>query len=295
MKFHYQNIFGELLQERRMRGDHLLPKKYFAAHYLSLNILKNLYISLFETVVFARENQFELQYLNPVILYRTVEGSIGSPDNVLLGLDIKYNLWRKVSLYSQFILDEFKIGEIRAKSGWWANKYAFQVGIKSFDLLGISHLDAQVEYNVARPYTYSHNAGIAHYSHYSQSLAHPLGANFRESIVKVTYQQGWHWFFTLRALTMRTGEDQDTLNWGSNILLANDGRVQDYNNEILQGIKTDIGMLGFDLSYQIKHGLFLDVFYQYRKEESALTIRNQKSSYIGGGIRWNLRRRWNEF
>lgn len=295
-RFHYENIFGELLQERRGSGDQLLPKKYFAAHYLSLKILQNLYVGLFETVVFAREDQFELQYLNPVILYRTVEGSIGSPDNVLIGIDLKYNLWRRISLYSQFVLDEFKISEIRARNGWWANKYALQLGSKVFDLFGISHLDLQLEYNVVRPYTYSHRTGIAHYSHYSQGLAHPLGANFRESIVRITYQPSDRWFFIFRALKMKTGEDQDTLNWGSNILLANDeGRISDYGNVITQGVQTDITMLGVDLNYQLKHGLFFDVFYQYRKKESGLNVRDQSSSYIGAGFRWNLGRKWIEF
>ena len=131
-KFHYQNIFGELTRPDRSSdpGDRLLPKKYFAAHYLSLNILPTLHVGLFETVVFARENQFELQYLNPVILYRTVEGAIGSPDNVLLGLDVKWNLFKKASIYTQFVLDEFKISEITAGTGWWANKYGLQLGIK---------------------------------------------------------------------------------------------------------------------------------------------------------------------
>lgn len=294
-RFHYQNIFGEVLQERRARGDMLLPKKYFAAHYLSLNIRSNFQLGFFETVVFARENQFELQYLNPVILYRTVEGAIGSPDNVLLGLDVKYNLWKKLSFYSQFILDEFKVSEIRAKSGWWANKYALQLGLKAFDLFGISHLDAQIEYNVARPYTYSHRTGVAHYSHYRQSLAHPLGANFREGIFRLRYQPNDNWFFILRALTMHIGEDLDTLNYGSNILTPNDDRVQDYNNEILQGVRADIVMIGVDISYQLKHGLFLDLFMQARNKQSELTIRDQQNTYVGAGIRWNLGRRWMEF
>ena len=294
-KFHYQNIFGELLQERRSTRDQLLPKKYFAAHYLSLNILKNLYIGLFETVVFAREDQFELQYLNPVILYRTVEGSLGSPDNVLLGLDIKYNLWRRVSIYSQIILDEFKISEVRAGNGWWANKYSFQIGVKTIDLFRISHLDAQLEYNVARPYTYSHREGIAHYSHYKQSLAHPLGANFRESLLQINYQPSERWFITARVINMDIGEDQDTLNWGSNILLANDDRVQDFGNKITQGVHAKIRMLGIDVSFQIKQGFFLDAFYQYRNKVSDLNERNQKDNYLGIGLRWNLGRKWLQF
>jgi len=295
-KFHYQNIFGELLQGRnRGVGDMLIPKKYFAAHYLSLNITKNLYLGLFETVVFARENQFELQYLNPIILYRTVEGSIGSPDNVLLGLDLKYNIWNKVSLYGQLVLDEFKIGEIRDGNGWWANKYGMQAGLKWMDVFNVSHLDAQVEYNSARPYIYSHNTGIAYYGHYRQSLAHPLGGNFRESIFRLNYQLNDRWFMTARMLSMKTGEDIDSLNYGSNILIPNGERVQDYGNEIGQGIATNIMTLGLDISYQLKHGLFLDAFFQSRKKDSALNERDDSSVFVGGGIRMNLGRRWQEF
>ncbi|MFK7807730.1 MAG: hypothetical protein AB8F74_08035, partial [Saprospiraceae bacterium] len=96
-RFHYQNIFAELNAEtgRSSPGDNLIPKKYFAAHYLTARITNNLYIGLFESVVFSRQNNFELQYLNPVILYRSVEHLLGSPDNVMIGADLKWNLFNR--------------------------------------------------------------------------------------------------------------------------------------------------------------------------------------------------------
>ncbi|MDX1666691.1 MAG: hypothetical protein R3350_05665, partial [Saprospiraceae bacterium] len=86
-KLHYQNIFAELSVEssRSRRGDELIGKKYMAAHYLGLDILPNLSIGIYEAVIFSRNNQFELQYLVPFMLYRTIEQAVGSPDNVLLG------------------------------------------------------------------------------------------------------------------------------------------------------------------------------------------------------------------
>ena len=295
-KFQYQNIFGELTTPKRIgTSDQLLPKRYFAAHYLSLNILSNLNVGLFETVVFARENQFELQYLNPVVLYRTVEGAIGSPDNVLLGLDIKWNLFRRASLYSQIILDEFKIGEITAGNGWWANKYGLQIGLKYFNIFGIDQLDGQVEYNAVRPYTFSHNTGVANYSQYNQGLAHPLGANFREILFQIRYQPTQKWSIIARVMRMQTGEDQDSLNWGSNILLPNNTHPSDFGNEIGQGVSADINILGLDVSYQLRQGFYLDFFYQMRNKESEDQNRDNKTTYIGGGVRWNLGRRWLEF
>ena len=78
-RFHLQNIFGELALQgaRDDKGDQLIPKKYMAAHYLSYAITPKLSVGLFETVVFSRTNNFEFQYLNPVILYRSVEQLLG--------------------------------------------------------------------------------------------------------------------------------------------------------------------------------------------------------------------------
>jgi hypothetical protein len=93
-KFHIENIFSELSANSPNgsgQGSQLIDKKYSATHYLSINIKPNLTFGLFETVVFSRPNHFEFQYLNPIILYRTVEGALGSPDNELLGFDAKWN------------------------------------------------------------------------------------------------------------------------------------------------------------------------------------------------------------
>ena len=73
-RFHYQNIFAELGAREKLPGNVVVPKKFLAAHYLSFRVSPRLRFGLFEGVIFARENnQFELQYLNPIILYRSIE------------------------------------------------------------------------------------------------------------------------------------------------------------------------------------------------------------------------------
>ena len=59
--FNYKNIFAELAPKGstiNQVGDPLAPKKYMAAHYLSFAVSKRLEISLFESVIFGRENHF---------------------------------------------------------------------------------------------------------------------------------------------------------------------------------------------------------------------------------------------
>jgi len=296
-KIHYQNIFAELapISARQNPGNTLLPKKYMASHYLSFKPVKNLEIGLFETVMFSRENNFEFQYLNPVILYRTVEFFLDSPDNVLIGLSGKWNFLKRFSLYGQLILDEFKFGEIKSQSGWWANKYGLQSGLKYIDAFGVDHLDIQAEYNIVRPYTYTHreqldqfNNSIANYSHYNQPLAHPLGANFKELALLMRYKPLNRLTYNMRVLYAQKGEDYDGLNWGGNILETSETRVKDLGNTIGQGVTNDIFQFGVDISYQFFHNYYIDIHYLNRNRNSTDDNFDLNTNYIGAGIRGNI-------
>lgn len=297
-KFQYQNIFAELsaLSNISLPGDQLLPKKYFASHYLGFKPTDNLEFGIFETVVFGRENHFEFQYLNPIILYRSIEQFLGSPDNVLIGLNGSWNFLKRYSVYGQIMLDEFKLKEFTDGSGWWGNKYGIQLGLKYINVLDIDHLDAQIEYNIVRPYTYSHRdtlpglgqVSLASYSHYAQPLAHPLGANFKEILAKVRYQPTKDIFLETRAVITRFGDDDATSNWGGNILIPSDSRENDFGNSIGQGQKTNILLLGMDVSYQVFHNYFFDLKVLYRKADADLEDLNFDTKYVGAGIRINL-------
>jgi hypothetical protein len=246
-------------------------------------------IGFYEAVIFNRNNNFEFQYLNPLVFYRTVEGAIGSPDNVLLGMNGKWNLFKRFQLYGQVMLDELKFNELFVeRRGWWANKLGVQAGLKYIDVFGIDHLDAQVEYNIVRPYTYSHRDSAASYSHFNQPLAHPLGANFKEAIIKLRYQPFHKLVFDGRFLAMNYGEDTATENWGKSVLLSYQSRVQDFGNEIGQGVGTNTIIIGLDASYQIYHNMYLDAHFFYRKMDSENDALDNTTNYIGGGFRMNI-------
>ncbi len=291
-RFHYQNIFAELsaTSARSNPGDNNLPKKYMAAHYLSFNLMPNMTFGFFEAVVFDRDNgQFELQYLNPVILYRSVEHLLDSEDNVIAGLDFKWNILKQGRIYSQFVMDEFKFDELTNGSGWWANKFGVQIGLQWVDLFKTKGLDIRAEYNTVRPYTYTYRKEkSASYSHYNQALAHPLGANFKEFLATIRYQPFKKVAIEGRLIRANFGEDPEGENWGGNILLANETRVQNYENETGQGIATTTTLLGVDLSYELWHNLYFDIHYLYRNKESDLMDKSDKDSYIGAGFRLNV-------
>ncbi len=291
-KFHYQNIFAELSAKTKTAqgggGDRLLPKKFMAAHLLSYAFNKKLSVSFFEAVIFSRADQFELQYLNPVILYRTVEHALGSPDNVLIGFDARWDFAKQFSLYGQILLDEFKFGQLINNPGWWGNKYGFQAGLKYINALGVDHLDIMAEFNSVRPFTYSYTDSIANYSHWGQSLAHPLGSNFREYILQCRYQPMYRLVLDARWINAYKGEDINDLDYGGNILIPNSQKISAEGNELLQGIYTHTSFLAVDISYQLYHNLFIDLHALLRQRDSSLPEFVRRTSYFGGGIRLNM-------
>jgi hypothetical protein len=299
-KINYQNIFAELTQDHANIANDVFKKKYMATHYLSVNVLKNLNIGLFESVIFARENAFEVQYLNPLILYRTVEQMLGSPDNVIMGMNWRWDFLNRFSLYGQVLLDEFVFSKVFARkgdpeAGWWANKQGIQAGLKYIDVAGLKGLDLQLEFNTVRPYTYSFRDSTANYTHYNQPLAHPMGANFREFIGIVRYQpiKGLHFRGQLNLATY--GLDTLGSNWGGNIHQPYTTYEREFGNVTAQGVKTNLLMGQFTASYMVFHNFFVDLNAIYRKQDAALDALDNNSLIFSLGMRWNMTARMNDF
>ena len=274
------------------------PIKYIAFHHASINIGKKFNFGLFESVVFNADSSsnFDASYLNPVIFYRAIEQQFGSTDNVLLGIDFKWNAVCKLSFYGQVVLDEFVLDEIKSGDGWWANKFALQGGLKYIDVAGIDNLDLQLEANVVRPFMYSHNSDYGNYSNYRQPMAHPLGANFNELIAIVRYQPLPRLNLVAKSFYARKGEDGDAIeNQGGTILKNNNTRISDYGNTIGQGVQNKIMYIDLTASYMLKHNFFVDLKHILRDSKSALPLYATTTSITSIALRWNIAQRGYEF
>jgi hypothetical protein len=291
-KFNYQNIFMELMPQFKKEGkDTLLDRKYTAMHHLSMNITKWLNVGLFEGVIFGRKNHFDFQYLNPLIFYRHIEGTIGSPDNAVAGLDFKANIAYTAQLYGQLLLDEFILAQLKKKTGFWANKYAVQVGFKYIDAFKINNLDLQVEANITRPFTYSHNDTIANYTHYNQPMAHVLGANFKEFIGILKYQPVPKIYLNGRVIYYTQGLDSSGINFGSDPLKNYVTRPRDFGFFIGSGNKAQSINASFAASYEVKENLFIDASALLRRYKIPQISSITNTEMFSVGIRWNIGRR----
>jgi hypothetical protein len=302
-KLNYLFLLNQMTADNRARTGNVFtgyPNKFVALHHLSLNIGNKLNIGIFESVIFSPDDSvgtdhFRLEYLNPIIFYRAIEQQNGSSDNVLLGLDFKWNAVRKLSFYGQFMLDEFVIDHIREGNGWWANKFGIQVGGKYVDAFGLANLDLQGEMNIIRPYTYSHRTSYGSYSSYKQPIAHPLGANVKELVGILRYQPLPRLNLTGKLMFTTIGRDTTGVNWGSNILKSYRTRQQEFNNTIGQGVSNDILFGSFTASWQMKHNLFADVSVILRKSENPAAFYNNNTSITSLALRWNIPQRVYEF
>ncbi len=296
--FQYQNIFAELsaYSHRNQSGDVLIPKKYFATHYLSLKPLPQLEIGLFESVIFSRENHFELQYLNPIIFYRSIEQALGSPDNAMLGLNANVNLFKTAKVYGQVVVDEFKLNELG--TGWFGNKVGFQLGGSYYNAFNVKGFDIKVESNIVRPFTYAQSRpiptfpqySITSYSHGNQALAHPLGANFKEYILKLSYQLNPKIYSELTYINYSKGRDDVDQNNGGNILLNTDTAIsmKVYGYNIGDGLKDKVNYLNWLVSYEIMPNLNIDLNSVYRHSTLSKSI-GKKELFSGNlGIRYNI-------
>ena len=302
-RINYQNIFGQITADV-FNSDGFFPQKYFATHHLSINITKNFNLGLFESIIFNRgdssavgnrSGSFDFRYLNPIIFYRAIEQQAGSPDNAILGMDFKWNLWKKLSLYGQLVIDEFVLSEIRAWNGWRGNKQSGQLGFKYIDVAGIDNLDLQAEVNIARPYMYSHNFLYGEFSNYNQPLAHPLGANFYEYIGILRYQPHKRLNLTGKMIYADYGTDPEGQNLGQNIFLDNSTFEAEFGNRIGQGIDTKLLFMDLTATWQIRHNMFVDLKQIYRRLNSAIDAQDRTTVYFSFVFRWNVAQRLYEF
>jgi len=282
-------------------NDARYPEKYSVSHYLTANIGNRLSLGFFENVVWAAQDTmgyrgFDYTYLNPFAFFRPIEYATGSPDAVTMGLNAKYIVGNKSAFYGQFVLGEFKFDEVFGGNKWWANKHGFQLGFKSFDVFKINKLDFQTEYNQVRPYTYSHRESITNYGHYNQSLAHPLGANFRESVTHIKYQYR-RFIFNAEFMLAMYGKDyeDDDISWGKDIYKSNDNRPGDYGHYIGQGLKTNLYYTDLSVSYLInpRNNFNIALGTRLRRESNNLQVLETQQVWFA--IRTSLKNLYYDF
>ena len=159
------------------------------------------------------------------------------------------------------------LSELRDQSGWWGNKYGAQFGIKLFDLLKKDGLYTIAEYNLVRPYTYSHMSSKQNYGHKNHSLAHPLESNFKEFLMIIGFQKN-NLDLSFQFHSQLFGLDSSGINFGGNMFNSYVNRNGDMGQFIGQGNLIRQNIFIFQLSYLLASQTNTKIFVQYNYRQT---------------------------
>ena len=299
-----------MTDKHKLLDDNTYPRKYTIIHYLDWAVTKRLNLGLFDAMVCRAQDDngvkrgFDFQYVNPILFLRTTDYYTGSsPDNALLGATASFILWKHTTLYAQFVLDEMTVKEFIGFNGYWANKQSYQFGVKSYNCFNVKNLFLQGEFNLVRPYMYSHYNGESNYAHYNQSITHPWGANLYEIVARAQYNYKRFYF----QYKMNFGQ------WGDDIT-TEDGEFQYYGHDLyhdyrdfykidgthghylLTGEKNTLLMNNFVASWLVNPSYNLNVFAEVTHRNHKIEGGNKSNDFIiSFGIRTTFDRKYYDF
>ena len=267
---------------------------------LRKDFVKYFNIGLFEAVITNENsyNGFDVSFFNPIIFYRAVEFSNGGDlsGNVQVGLNMKYKVKDNISIYTQFLIDELTTSRVFDGTGYWGNKFAFQLGAKYYNAFKIEGLMLQGEFNWVRPYTFSHGEIELNSGHFNQSITHLWGGNFYEVIGIVRYKKD-RWFGSGKLIAGKKGFDLEgddpDVSYGGDIWRSYNDRESDTGNEVGQGNSTNIFIADFQGGYVLNPVTNLQLFggvtfRNFSPDESGNVISQNNTTWFTIGLRSSL-------
>ncbi len=282
-KFQFTSLYAQLIDYEEHEQDILQPKKYFAAHRLEFLPWHWLGLGLSETVVF-KGRSFEPAYLNPVMFFRSAEHYLGSPDNMMMGLDFKCTALKNLKFYGELLIDD--ITTTKLGTDWYGNKLGYSLGAFCVDPLRIDNLDLRVEYTRIRPYVYSHENSLS-YTHYSSLLGHSIGPNSDELFWEANYRFSKWAKLALFSTFWRHGANGGDQNVGGDVDQPHH-YGDDLEAKFLAGIQEQANSYGLNFSYELFEGCYFQAGYQFSMAKNTINKSGQRGNRKGHGITCSL-------
>jgi hypothetical protein len=263
-------------------------RKWGQTYLLDWHVTKNFNAGIFNAVISSVEDadhkrDFGLTHFSPVIFLHAAKSPSGLNNNDIYGLNLKYTIIPAIDMYGQFMLDHSGTAD-------WEKRYGFQLGLRGGNLFKVDGLNAQLEFNTVRPYSYASDTITTAYTHNNESLAHPLGANFKEGIFVADYSYK-QWWFRVEAMAARYGVDTSALvDYGQNIFKPLYLHSKEDNIQTGQGIYTRLYYGDVRIAYILnkKTNMRLETGATVRREENKLS--RYTDVYFYFGIRFTFRK-----
>jgi len=264
------------------------PRKWGQTYFLDWHATKQFNIGIFNSVISPNETSDHkkdvgISLASPIIFVHADKSPSGVQLNNISGLNLKYAIIPSVNIYGQFMLDELGDGE-------WQKRYGWQAGIRISDVLNVNGWNALAEFNTVRPYAYASDDAATVYSHNNESLADPLGANFKEAIGVTDYTYK-NWWFRLEVMAAHYGVDSSSsVDYGHDIFKPVYLHSKENNITTDQGLLTKLYYGDFRMAYILnkKTNLRIEAGAVYRNEKNRDATYKDMYGYIG--VRMSFRK-----
>ncbi len=266
----------------------VFQKKNATFHVLDVHPLPWLNVSFFQGVIWRAANPqhpyFNWNTLNPIPGWAAAQYGLEGINNVLLGAQVMVKLKPQLWLYGQLMLDGLPHPGAKME-----RKTGYQLGTRYYHAFNVQNLMLVLERNQVSPFSYSSSNPQQNYTHYNQSLAHPLGANFTEWVAMVDYR--WKSLFGRVQLVQYT-QGVDSIGFVSGYkVLASDkpgwGKPLDQNQGTRLSVSNTVVTLGYTINQYNRMELFLQLLFRSQQGPSDIKERNFLL-----GFRTNL---WNSY
>lgn len=282
-RFKFTSLYAHLIDYEEHDQDILQSKKYLAAHRLEFLPWKWLSLGLSETVIF-KGRSFEPSYLNPVMFFRSAEHYLGSPDNMMMGLDFKFTAIKKFKFYGELLIDD--ITTTKLGSAWYGNKLGYSVGAFWVDPFQIKNTDFRIEYTRIQPYVYSHADGI-NYTHYRSALGYWSEPNSENFYSALNYRFSKRLLATLFFQFNRHGANPIDQNVGGDIERPH-GLEDAESVNFLAGNLERRNFYGLNFSYELFEGCYFQAAYQFSIAKNVMLQSENRGDYKGHTLNFSL-------
>lgn len=293
-KFQYTNLYASFMNltsggvTTPPGTERLFQKKAANFQLLSWTVHKRVQLGFFQGLIWQASDSLnrqclKLPYASPVIYTAALTEGLRANNNVLLGATFKLKFTNSVSFYGQYMMDDWGGTFTHYRSG-------LQLGLRYFNVFGLKNLHLQAETNSVTAYSYASTLPAQSYTHYNQALAHPLGADFRETVAILNYRLGD--FFTQVKFNYATaGVDHGGMNYGGNIFSSD-----------TSGIPFDINwahreliIFDFHIGYLVNPSTNFNVFAGLSNRSNISPFENSQTNFVYFGIRTSLNNVYYDF
>lgn len=286
-KIRYTILFTEF--------ENFVTKYYFYHHkkhatfaFLNYSPLPNIEIGLFEAIMWRTSDdstytkQFPPLFFVPIPGIREIVYGMDNENNALLGLNLRAKIYKHAETYAQYALDNF------AKENF-KKRFAYQIGMKIYDVfagkINNQNLFFQLEYNYAKPYTYTHKIPHQAFTNFNEPLINTLGSGFSELIGIINWDL-YGFGLNFKYNNLISSKDTLNTNYGTNLLLSNNkSTFKNDKNTVGQGNKITVSTFSLSASYIVNPMTNLRIFIELNKRKYQNKEQRNELFFVSFGIK----------